>query len=176
MVIQVRPARAGDGPGCAAVWLEVAGEYAALDPARFVVPDSAGLAELFDRRCAADPGPDQVRLVAERDRRLAGFVTAHLHRPAPDDRYQMVRQATTTTLWVDALLVAGWTRRSGVATALLATAHQWGARAGATRASLDAYTGSPTAVPFYHRMGYTQRAVILDRPLAANDPTPTPQP
>ena len=71
------------------------------------------------------------------------------------------------------MLVAGWARRSGVATALLAAAHHWGAQAGATLASLDTYADSPTSVPFYHRMGYTRRAVILDRPLTTSDPTPT---
>jgi hypothetical protein len=53
---------------------------------------------------------------------------------------------------------------------LLAAAHQWGARAGATLARLDTYADSPTSVPFYHRMGYARRAVILDRPLTTSDP------
>jgi GNAT superfamily N-acetyltransferase len=131
------------------------------------------LAEFFDQRCAADLGPDRIRLVAERDQRLAGFLTAHLRRPVPEDRYQMVRQSAGTVLLIEALLVAGWARRAGVAAALLAAAHRWGARAGAAWASLDTYADSPSSMQFYRFMGYTQRAVVLDRPLTPSEPAPT---
>jgi GNAT superfamily N-acetyltransferase len=138
MVIRVRPARAGDGEGCAAAWVEAAGYYAALDPARFVVPDTDGLAEFFEDRCAAADPPDQIRLVAENDDRFAGFLTARMQRPHPQARYQFLRHATLTTLSVDALVVAEWARRTGVATALMTAAHQWGADRDAALAMLDA--------------------------------------
>ncbi len=123
MVIRVRPARAGDGEGCAAAWLQAARYYAGRDPARFVVPDADGVAEFFKGRRAAAGQSDQTRLVADRGGRVVGLLTASVHRPAPQARYLFLRQATVTRLSVDALVVAEWARRAGVATALMSAAH-----------------------------------------------------
>jgi GNAT superfamily N-acetyltransferase len=165
VAIHVRPARAGDGAGSAQAWLDAARYYAALDPGRFVVPDATGLAEFFEARCAAAEPPDRIRLVAQDGRRFAGFLTAGLRRPAPESRYQLMRHATLTTLSVDALVVAEWARRGGVGTALMSAAHRWGADRGAALATLDTYADSPLSIPFYQRLGYARRAVILDRAL-----------
>jgi hypothetical protein len=61
---RIRPARPGDGDGCADVWMDVGRYYNALDPQIYQVPSSEGLAESFERR-VANAEPDQLRLVAE---------------------------------------------------------------------------------------------------------------
>ena len=47
MLVQIRPARPGDGEGLARVWLSAGAYYADLDPAHFQVPSADGLAESF---------------------------------------------------------------------------------------------------------------------------------
>ena len=57
-------------------------------------------------------------------------------------------------------------KRTGVATALVEAAEQWGRDHGARVAVCDTYIDSPLSVPFWEeRMGYERRAVILRKPL-----------
>jgi hypothetical protein len=82
MPVQIRPARVGDGDGMARVWLTAGAYYAALDPAHFQLPSAEGLAASFDADIAAtSEDSEKLRLIAECDDLMAGWLTAHLEHP-----------------------------------------------------------------------------------------------
>jgi GNAT superfamily N-acetyltransferase len=99
-------------------------------------------------------------LVAERDERFVGYVQARIDRPAEDADRQLLRDLREPVLKVTALLVVQDQRRLGVGTALMRAVEDWAKSRGATRAFLNTYAGSPTAVPFYEkRMGYWAKSL-----------------
>ena len=63
-----------------------------------------------------------MRLVAERDGLVAGWLTAHLEHPAANAAYQLVRELGWIRLIVDALMVDQALWRQGTGTALLTAA------------------------------------------------------
>ena len=166
MSVQIRPPRPGDGQGMARVWLSAGAYYADLDPAHFQVPSTEGLAESFE----ADIGPggeDALRLVAELDGLVAGWLTARIERPSARAAYQLVRELGWTRLFVDAVMVDQALWRQGIGTALLEAAESWGRDRGADVVRLNTYPGSAVSVPFYERhMGYQQRSILFQKPLA----------
>jgi hypothetical protein len=83
MFEQIRPSRPGDGEGMARVWLSAGAYYADLDPAHFQVPSAEGLAGSFEADIEAKSADaDSLRLVAERDSVVTGWLTAHVEHPA----------------------------------------------------------------------------------------------
>jgi GNAT superfamily N-acetyltransferase len=162
----VRPAGPGDGPGCAAVWIDAGRYYQALDPHAFQIPAAAGLAASFENDIAA-AGPDQLHLVADPgDGTVSGLLVAALQHPGTRPDHELVRDQSRLRLYIRILAVVSAHRRTGTGTALLTAAQTWAAGRGATVALLDTYLRSPTSVPFYeHRMGYTRRAVVFRREL-----------
>jgi GNAT superfamily N-acetyltransferase len=161
---RIRPARPGDGEGCAEVWTDVGRYYNALDSRAFQVPNSEGLAESFEQDIA-NADADQLRLVAE-DQGIVGLLIAGLVRPVKRPEHELVRDLSRLRLLVHALAVSAPYRRTGVGTALMAAAETWGREHGAVIVSLDTYVHSPTSVPFYEgRMGYARRAVIFRKEL-----------
>jgi GNAT superfamily N-acetyltransferase len=167
MSVQIRPARPGDGQGMARVWLDAGAYYADLDPAHFQLPSSEGLAESFDADLAAkSTGADTLRLVAERDGRVAGWLTAHVEQPAASAAHQLVRDLGWVRLVVDALMVEQTLWRQGIGTALLAAAESWARDRGASIVRLSTYAEGPVAVPFYERhLGYQRRSILFQKPL-----------
>ena len=165
MSVQIRPPCPGDGEGMARVWLSAGAYYAGLDPAHFQLPSAEGLAESFEADIAATSGGgDKLRLVAERDGLVAGWLTAHLEHPAANAAYQLVRELGWIRLIVDALMVDQTLWRQGNGTALLTAAESWGHDRGATVVSLDTYVHSPVSVPFYERhMAYQRRSIAFAR-------------
>ena len=167
MSVQIRPPRPGDGEGMARVWLSAGAYYADLDPALFQVPSADGLAESF----AADIGAtsensDRLRLVAERDGQVAGWLTAHLEQPAASAAHQLVRELGWIRLMVDALVVDQALWRQGTGTALLEAAESWGRGRDASMVRLDTYAHGPVAVPFYEQhMGYRRRSIYFAKGL-----------
>ena len=126
MSVQTRPPRPGDGEGMARVWLSAGAYYASLDPALFQVPSTDGLAESFEADIAeiADKGAtsessDTLRLVAEQEGQVAGWLTARLAQPAASAAHQLVRELGWIRLMVDALVVDQAQWRHGTGTALL---------------------------------------------------------
>jgi GNAT superfamily N-acetyltransferase len=165
MSVQIRPPHRGDGEGMARVWLSAGAYYADLDPAHFQVPSAEGLAESFE----ADIGPgreDALRLVAELDGLVAGWLTARIERPSARGAHQAVRELGWTRLFVDAVMVDQALWRQGIGTALLTAAESWGRDRGASVVRLYTYPGSPVSVPFYEEhMGYQPRSILFQKPL-----------
>ncbi len=123
--VEVRAFRAGDGEGCARAWLDAARYYVDRDPENFHLPAEAGLAEWFEQARAGD-GPPVLRLVATVAGQVAGLVVATLEAPLPDARFQLVSAAAVVRVYVNALVVAGRYRRTGVGTALMKAVERWG--------------------------------------------------
>jgi GNAT superfamily N-acetyltransferase len=168
MSVQIRPARPGDGEGMARVWLSAGAYYAELEPALFQTPSTQGLPESFDADIAeTSDASDKLRLVAERDSLLAGWLTAHLEYPRASAAHQQVRELGWTCLIVDALMVEQVLWRRGIGTSLLAAAESWGRDRGAAVVRLHTYPGSPVSVPFYEQhMGYQRRSILFQKPLS----------
>lgn len=171
MALVIREQRPGDGDGMARVWLGTGRYYTELDPDHFQVPVSDGPS--FERAAAARAAtaraataPDVLRLVAEADGAIAGWVLARLERPVPAPERQFVRELGRTRLMVDALVVDRALWRQGIGGALLLAAESWGRERGAGVARLDTYAHGPVAVPFYEQhMGYRRRAIIFQKEL-----------
>jgi GNAT superfamily N-acetyltransferase len=168
MSVRIRPTRPGDGDGMARVWLTAGAYYADLDPAYFQLPSSEGLAESFDADIETTcDDSDKLRLVAEQDNLVVGWLTAHVERPYASAAHQQVRELGWVRLVVDALMVDQALWRQGTGTALLEAAESWGRDHGAVVARLHTYPGSPVSVPFYERhMGYQRRSILFQKPLS----------
>jgi GNAT superfamily N-acetyltransferase len=163
--VHVRPARAGDGEGIAACWLDAGRHYIAVDPARYQVPEAAGLAGWFEASLLRREGERQV-FVAEDGVEIRGFIAVHVDRPVPEPWRQLQRDLGRSRLIVDAVAVAQPLRRSGIGSALMAAAEAWGREQGATVAFVDSFVAGPTAVPFYERrMGYVRRSIRFEKSL-----------
>jgi GNAT superfamily N-acetyltransferase len=168
MSVQIRPPRPGDGDGMARVWLSAGAYYASLDPALFQVPSTDGLAESFEADIGAtSESSDTLRLVAEQDGQVAGWLTARLAQPAASAVHQLVRELGWIRLTVDALVVDQAQWRHGTGTALLEAAESWGRDRGARMVRLDTYVHSPVSVPVYERhMGYQRRSIHFAKELS----------
>jgi len=168
MSVQIRPARPGDGEGMARVWLSAGAYYADLDPVHFQVPSTEGLTESFeDNITARGSDADALRLVAEQDGLVAGWLTARIERPAASAAHQTVRELGWTRLFVDAVMVDQALWRQGIGTALLEAAESWGRDRGAAVVRLNTYPGSTVSVPFYEQhMGYQRRSILFQKPLS----------
>jgi GNAT superfamily N-acetyltransferase len=167
MFEQIRPSRPGDGEGMACVWLSAGAYYADLDPAHFQIPSAEGLAESFEADIEAKTADaDSLRLVAERDSVVTGWLTAHVEHPADSIAHQMIRELGWIRLIVDALVVHRAVWRQGIGTALLTAAESWGGDRGASIVRLTTYAEGPVAVPFYERHGgYKRRSILFQKPL-----------
>jgi GNAT superfamily N-acetyltransferase len=152
----------------ARVWLSAGAYYASLDPALFQVPSTDGLTESFEADIGAtSENSDTLRLVAEQDGQVTGWLTAHLAQPAASAAHQLVRELGWIRLMVDALVVDQAQWRHGTGTALLEAAESWGRDRGAGMVRLDTYVHSPVSVPFYERhMGYRRRSIHFARELS----------
>jgi GNAT superfamily N-acetyltransferase len=107
-----------------------------------------------------------LRLVAERDSVVTGWLTAHVEHPADSVAHQMIRELGWMRLMVDALVVHRAVWRQGIGTALLAAAESWGGDRGASIVRLSTYAEGPVAVPFYERRGgYERRSILFQKPL-----------
>ena len=162
----VRAARSGDGAGCAQAWSDAGRYIQELDPEAGRIPDTDGLADWFERSLAGDHAVGAVWLVAERDGRVLGFVSARVEPPMADARWQLQRDLASQRLVIDALVVAEAERRSGVGTALMQAVEAAGRSQGAVAATLDTNLRSLLSVPFYEdRMSYRRRGVIFRKDL-----------
>ena len=126
-------------------------------------PSADGVAESFEAGLGTG-GEDELRLVADLDGQVAGWLTARVEHPAPGAARQMVREPGWTRLHIDALLVDQAVWREGTGTALLTAAEAWGRDRGAEVVRLDTYADSPVSVPFYERrMGYQRRSIVFQK-------------
>jgi GNAT superfamily N-acetyltransferase len=165
MSVTVRPARPGDGAAIVQVWASAAGYYAALDPEHFRVPRGRGMAERWDALLGHEDEAS-LRLVAEVDGAVVGWLSAHIEPPGEEAEVQITREQSWTRLMVDALIVDHQRWRHGAGTALMEAAEAWGRWHGAQVARLDTYADSPVSVPFYEeRMGYQRRSIVFQKRL-----------
>jgi GNAT superfamily N-acetyltransferase len=145
----VRPARSADAEALARVWIDAARYYAKLDPARFQVPEMTPAVSAFRESINAPPTAHKVLLVAEVRGRVTGLVSAHVEHPITNARVQLLRDLSTTRLFIDAVAVAEVDRRSGIGTRLIHAAEEWGRGQGASLVLLDTYVESPISLPFF---------------------------
>jgi GNAT superfamily N-acetyltransferase len=169
MPVTVRDARISDAEAIAGAWRDAGGYYAGLAPQRFQIPRADGLAGVW-REAVTGEAADSVRLVAELDGELIGFLAAELVPPEPDATFQLTRDQGWTRLLVEVLVVLREHWRHGAGAALLTAAEAWGRAHGARMVRLDTYADSPVSVPFYEqRMGYQRRAIVFEKPLVPED-------
>jgi GNAT superfamily N-acetyltransferase len=161
--ISVRAARHGDGEGVARIHRENAAYYADLAPDLFRLPDDEGLAGFGE---PDDVDEAELRLVAEVDGEVAGYLEARLEPPLETARFQSQTDLGQTRLFIN---YAGTHRRHwrrGIASRLAEAAEAWGRRHGASVVLCDTWIDSPVSMPFWKdRMGYRPRGVIFRKPL-----------
>src|SRR5205823_464474 len=137
--ILIRPTRPGDGQGLALVWLDIATYYAELDPERFQIPDTEGLASWFEQRWSIPTPEYRLERVAALDGQVVGLVSALTEEPIESASRQLIRALGWTRLTVNAIGVRRSFWRHGIGRQLLAAAEEWGRSRGATIALLDTY-------------------------------------
>jgi len=132
--------------------------YAALDPIMFSVPDEDGLEGWIRTAIDGPSDDDRLWLVADVDAVVQGYVQAEIARPGSEARWELLADLRESVLRVLALFVFEGDRREGIATELMRAAESWAKERGATRAFLNTYARSPSAVPFYEQaMGYASK-------------------
>ena len=155
MTVVIRSPISADAPRLAEAWTAFGRYYAALDPTLFQVPDEDGLEGWIRTALEGPPDEDREWLVADLDGAVQGYVQAEIARPGPDARWELLADLSQPVLRVLALFVFEGDRREGIATELMRTIEVWAKERGATRAFLNTYARSPSAVPFYEQgMGY----------------------
>jgi [ribosomal protein S18]-alanine N-acetyltransferase len=96
-----------------------------------------------------DPKPKppllRIAVVAEADRRIAGFAAATLLRDGQENRCEL-----------DTMAVASADRRRGIGAALLEAVMAWAAARGARRMGLEVRASNTTAMMLYRRMGFAE--------------------
>ena len=161
--VRIRIAHPGDGPGLAELHLDTATGLHELDPLRFRIPDTAGLAAWLDEDLAM-MGTTWVCFVAEEGGHVVGQVEARLLQPMETSRYQVLTDLGSTRGEVNSLGVLSSHRRRGIGRALMARAEGWLRSHGARSIRLDTFIGSPESVPFYDALGYTRTAIVFEKP------------
>ncbi len=164
--IYIRSPRSGDGDALAQIWLDAATYYTNLNPELFQVPSADGLARSWEDWALETMPENTLRLVAEYNQRIVGFISASLVRPLEEAMRQFVRDVGYTRLMIDALVVEQASWQHGVGTALMNQAEEWGRSRGANVALLDTYFASPVSVRFYETsLGYQRRALLFRKKL-----------
>ena len=160
----IRPARAGDGPALARIWLENARYYVDRFPADFRLPEADGLAERFERPV----DEDAIFLVAELDGAVGAYAFARIARPDEEARFQYLAPYAENRAHVEALGTGDAHLRRGLATRLVEACEAWARERGAVRISATTYAASEVSVPFWEeRMGYERRGITFVKRLDA---------
>jgi len=98
----------------------------------------------------------RLRLAAEMDKGVAGFVVAELRR---EEQYGWCGA------WVSDLAVAERWRNHGIGTLLLTAAEGWARERGALSIALDTLVTNQAALRLYERRGYRTKGLVLGRRL-----------
>lgn len=164
--LRIRVPQAGDGEGLARTWLDAANYYAQLNSELFQMPELDGLVQWCEEWTRPSDAEDSLLRVAEHENQVVGFISATIHSPIKNARYQSVRDVTLTRLMIDALVVQHAYWRHGIGKRLMEVAEEWGRSKGAAIALLDTYIDSPVSVSFYEqRMGYQRQALYFRKVL-----------
>jgi GNAT superfamily N-acetyltransferase len=163
--VAIRPARVGDGAELVRLWLDEAAHLVELDPDRFRMPETDGLADLFNKRLAEDR-PGEGHFVAELGGKLVGSVLVLLIPPMPNAERQILRELGETRAEVPSLGVESTFRRQGIGRLLMSEADAWARAQGAANLKLDTYARSPVSNPFYRDLGFAPVSIVYERVLA----------
>jgi GNAT superfamily N-acetyltransferase len=162
----VRPPRVEDADGLARAALDLAAQYADVEPERFHVPDfdhSVGWLQAAIRK----PLPaGSVWLVAEQDGQAVGDAKALLHEPLSNAEIQPQLDVGKRRAYLAWLAVQRASRGYGIGGRLLTAVEDWAREHGAELITTDTNLRSNLgAVEFYEQHGYERQAVILRKPL-----------
>lgn len=163
MSTEVFTATPGDAHTLAELWLDFARALAEEDPARFRVPDPAGLSEWF-RGMLLEPLDDERVFLAQVDGAPAGFAVARVIRPGPDARFQPVRTFDVTRGMLESIGVASAHRGTGVGAVLLDAVEAWMRARGVVHVMLHTGIGTDAA-RFYERAGYRSQTGMFEKAL-----------
>ncbi len=147
----VRVAREQDFDAVGALLAELGGGRPALPD---VGPARDAVRRVFERHLARHAARQGLCLVAEREGRAIGFLSA--------DVRERLNQATPE-VWIADLIVAERARSGGVGKALLTRAVAFAAEIGAHRVSLESGHWRKDAHRFYRREGWEDVALHFSR-------------
>ena len=142
----IRPARVEDGEELARLFLESARHHLGLDPDLYQVPDRDDVIKEHQQWVGR---ADRAILVAEVDRRPAGFVSIRMLDPSA--RPSMIRPRRRADLGI---VVTEDLRGRGIGAGLMEAAENWARERGAEMLTLDGHVANTGALHFYERMGY----------------------
>ena len=162
--VTIRQARVGDGQALAELHLDTAATLHELDPSRFRMPDTEGMADWIDRDLAT-MGDEWICLVAEENQRIVGQVEAKVHPPIESARFQVMTDLGSLRGEVNSLGVLSGHRRRGIGASLMSEVERWLRDQGVRVIVLDTYLASPESVPFYDAIGYRRASIIFERRL-----------
>jgi GNAT superfamily N-acetyltransferase len=149
--VTIRPAATEDADGITRVYLESAEYHASLDPARYGIPSSAGIAARY-RNGSQHPShaaAEAITLVAELKNEIVGFLDARLDR-SPDPMHKNLLYCV-----IAEIAVSRRHQNQLIGSRLLEAVEAWGRKHGADFASLEYLAENARAAEFYGtRLGY----------------------
>lgn len=153
----VRVARGSDREAVLELWVDLVEYHRELDPA---YPPTPGLRATLRRevdRAMVDPACEL--LVAALDRELCGFAIAEIDlRPSEE-------ASEGGVCWIHELYVAPAARRRGMGRGLVHHCEAFFRARGAERATVRVEIGNAAGLRFWARVGYAERARVLDKSL-----------
>ena len=152
--LPIRRATQSEVPAIAALYLEVAEEVVAREPALRHVPTSTEVERRYRSRIE-DPGRSV--LVAVMDGSVIGFADAGLQHHEDQGTYDR----PGVYAYAEELIVTSAYRRRGAASALMQTLERWATKAGAQAILLDTHVTNAEARSLYQALGYREMGVIL---------------
>ena len=156
---KVRAATPDDVERIADIYVAMARQHAALDPAEYRVPEHAAVVTRFRTELQAADEVD-LHIVAEVDGTVVGSLDAFM-RPLPSDGSMRIpRRGALIGIAVD----EGW-RGRGIGTALMRAAEAWARKRGYDALELDVADPNGDARRLYERLGYGLVAHTLVKPL-----------
>jgi ribosomal protein S18 acetylase RimI-like enzyme len=151
--LTIRPATPADAAGIVRAYLDSAAHHAALDPARYAVPDRGAIVARYQEGKQHPADVQAITLVALVDDEIAGFVDAKLDRSSDAMHRDML------FCHIVEIAVGAGSRSRGIGERLLRAAEGWGRENGATFASLEYHVNNARAAEFYQRQDYRAAAV-----------------
>jgi GNAT superfamily N-acetyltransferase len=164
--VVVRPARSGDGAGLARAAVDLAEQYAQLDPDRFKIPSEADHVTRTESELREPLAAERLWLVAEVDGEAVGEVQAFIEEPLDDAALQAQRDVELRRVYVNYIAVQAAFRSRGLGTRLMDAVEQWARDREAALIVTDTNLRSEDAVRFYEQQGFTRQSVILRKRLA----------
>ena len=155
----IRPATADDEPAMIELEHASAIHHAAVDPARWRVPERDAIASYRRERQAADP--DAASLLAIAGGRVVGMVEML---PRHGVSHEGAARIPLPSVDIGLSVAEDW-RHRGVGTALMRAAEDWALERGAARMILDLAAANAEAKRLYERLGYGVHGLLMDKPL-----------